>query len=179
MKSQIFTKASKYLLVFSWLTFFYIIAMANNDNSTVFSFGLRKNINLLFPQGWGFFTKDPKEIMVDAYIVENGKLRLITELNTSKNNFFGLSRSNRFVGFELSLLLGHIPREAWKNEVGEFEFCLSDSIFEVNSLNVELKNFALGKSFFIHQYKPIPFQWASLNQEKFRPSLTAFIKIEK
>ena len=61
-------------------------------------------ISGLVPQGWSFFTKDPREENLDVYGLEEDKLRKYTLTNQSVRSYFGLSRNNRRLSFEASLL---------------------------------------------------------------------------
>ncbi|MGV4439784.1 SdpA family antimicrobial peptide system protein [Ornithobacterium rhinotracheale] len=65
----------------------------------------------VFPQGWGFFTKDPREPLVFIYKHDNNDYKSIIERNFSTKNLLGLSRKNRILIIESS----HVLKEIIKN----------------------------------------------------------------
>ena len=49
----------------------------------------------LVPQGWVFFTRNPREAQTYFYKRENNKWRPVTSHYSAPSNFFGISRKNR------------------------------------------------------------------------------------
>lgn len=164
---------------FCWLSFFYFIGLANIAHTNTLEFRTKKNLTFMMPQGWAFFTKDPREVRMDAYkITESGEIKLLTIGNTSWENAIGLSKGNRYADYELSKIIPHIPKEAWKNGIGILgENIVSDSLTIIYTLEEELKNYYAGEEYLLYQYKPIPYAWAGKGQENHRPYLVARIKI--
>lgn len=63
----------------------------------------------LFPQGWGFFTRNSKgpRTYTAEYIDES--LRDINFRNFSAENYFGISRNNRLRAIQVKNILGLVP----------------------------------------------------------------------
>ena len=97
--------------VFSLIIFFlqfsliYLIFISSFKDSVMgVYFEGKQYINAFFPQGWGFFTKDPREKMIELHIEENGHLKRIDFLNNSALNYFGLTRKSRRIGMDVSII---------------------------------------------------------------------------
>lgn len=54
-----------------------------------------KIISKLLPEGWGFFTRDPREPIYKLYKISDEKLTLVDLSNSSVSVLLGLSRKNR------------------------------------------------------------------------------------
>lgn len=166
------------IIVFLWILLFYILGISHVKHSEGFDYSLKRNVNFILPQGWGFFTRNPREAILEIYEIkknDNGMVKILTK-NTSWKNWFGLSRNNRFIGYEMSKLIGHIPKEAWINGVGFVENNIPDTTFSIESKH-SFKIFKPQTDYLIYQFKPIPIAWASQDQEKYRPYLAARIKL--
>ena len=146
------------------------------------NFKNKQNFLVLIPQGWGFFTKDPKDVIIDAYeaLPTKDSAQLLSVSNTSLKNLVGLSRNNRFVGYEISKLVPHIPGKAWKNKRGYLDVGAipPDSTSIIHTVTDTLAFFEVGRDYILHQYKPIPYAWSGKGQEKNRPYLVARIRLE-
>jgi antimicrobial peptide system SdpA family protein len=161
---------------FFWALVLYVALFSNNRNSLILDYKVKKNITYAFPQGWGFFTRSPREALVDIYREEKGKLKLVSILNTSPNNFFGFSRNSRVIGFEMAPILKSISKSSWENRKGDFEANIPDQISDTINLAKPLKYFPAG-TYVLHQYKIIPFAWVGQGQEKHRPILVSKIYV--
>ena len=117
------------------------------------------------PQGWSFFTRDPREDLFFIYAVEDGSdvLRGITDVET----FFGASRKKRHLNTEASNILQQIPKENWIQANGSFFYdqllpshkdkdgCIGDIVYVKN----ESKHHSIeGNYYFV--IKPLePWAW--------------------
>ncbi|MBV8353684.1 MAG: SdpA family antimicrobial peptide system protein [Candidatus Eremiobacteraeota bacterium] len=63
------------------------------------------NIRSFLPEGWAFFTKDPREDVSQAYIYSRDEWTLVTRPAAEPGSLFGFSRRPRAQGVELGLLL--------------------------------------------------------------------------
>lgn len=78
-----------------------------------FNADVSQTINYLIPEGWAFFTKSPREIKQDLYIVENNNLRRFSYSNVSLQNLCGISRKARRIGYEMSIIHRYLPDSNW------------------------------------------------------------------
>ncbi|MEM0941858.1 MAG: SdpA family antimicrobial peptide system protein [Bacteroidota bacterium] len=173
-------RGGSYLIIISlWVVLFYILGISHVKHSEGLGFAIKRNVSFLLPQGWGFFTRNPRETILEVYQIQenDNKMSKVLTKNTSIKNHFGLSRNNRYIGYEMSKLIGYIPKGAWLNGVGHVKDNLPDTTFLIESEH-SFKTFKPQTDYLILQYKPIPISWASQNQEKYRPYLAARIKLQ-
>ena len=128
---------------------------------------IKKALFKIAPQGWGFFTRDPREKVSLIFTVNSNKsLELSVQPNGASNNLFGLSRKNRRGHLEFMRLLGRIPETAWKiyNEEG-IKLPEEYNIVELNSEKYDYYFFRTG-IYLVVKYDKTP--WAYLeNNIKF------------
>ncbi|HXS35869.1 MAG TPA: SdpA family antimicrobial peptide system protein [Flavipsychrobacter sp.] len=88
------------------VTVFYNMSIDFGNNPLNNSYLARYKMISIMPQGWAFFTKDPKEAKIYVYRVIKNKLYEVSLKSTSAQNYFGISRENRI----RCLQVGHISQ---------------------------------------------------------------------
>jgi antimicrobial peptide system SdpA family protein len=164
-----------YVIWIFWFGLLYFFILGFNP-TIIYKHEVKKNFMFVFPQGWGFFTRSPREAMVDAYKEENGNLNLVTVLNSSSDNYFGLSRNSRVAGMEMSEVINHVSNVSWKNGKGALK--APSTISDTIKLSRKLTHFKPGV-YVLHQYKVVPFAWVKQHQEKYAPYLVAKVYISE
>lgn len=92
----------------------YAVFLSNFDkDKLLINYKVSKTINHLLPQGWGFFTKNPREPIFELKEL-NGNL--VSVPNNSSKSKFGFSRYSRKIGSEISLIYVQIPKKSFKKE---------------------------------------------------------------
>lgn len=99
-----------YLSLTAILSTGLFIIFISSLKTTVFdlSFASKYNISITTLQGWGFFTRNPREDQLALYQVKNGRKTLATFKNASFQNAFGFSRLSRRVNLEFQRLMGQV-----------------------------------------------------------------------
>lgn len=129
----------------------------------------------LIPQGWGFFTKDPKEPNFYLYKVDR-EVSEVNLMNFSFKYYFGLSREPRIISTEIALIANKLGVKDWhKNITMDSLLKLTPPIFMKNdSIN------ALPPGKYIIEIKEIvPIEWFGHGQEKYIPNNKAIFIIEE
>ena len=122
----------------------------------------KKLITSFFPQGWGFFTRNPREPKYLLYkITGDAPPQLMNYKITSYKNLFGLSRRGNRICMEMIRIQHQLPQSSeWidsKLDVNEFEYsnCSFDTI-----------NYDQGELFYVHpgrylikEYQITPWNW--------------------
>ena len=71
-------------------------------------------ISQLMPEGWNFFTRDPREERVYIYeVCESAIVPLRTWPNKAVRNWFGIKRTARAVGTDYGMVLSNVPDSLW------------------------------------------------------------------
>lgn len=137
---------------------------------------IKKEINTAFPEGWGFFTKNPRDLHLDIYKIEESTIKNISIYNHSLSNYLGLSRKSRVIGYEASMLANKVNKELWQDNNGKsVEKFINDSIIEIHSIP-NFKYLVKG-DYLIKLYEPIPYAWSKENQEENNPFKIARVKV--
>jgi antimicrobial peptide system SdpA family protein len=158
--------AAKLAIVLFWL-FFIVIVAGSYLPFNPFTPPAKAQIIIktLFPQGWGFFTKGPKDKDVYLYTKKDGKLvSVLSTPYSSSKNLFGLRRDSRTQGAEYGLLLSQINAEEllWSDCINlQHLECLqkNDSIKAHEVINTSKHKSICGEVWIIIQ-GPIPWAWS-------------------
>ena len=157
-------------LYFVFLAFFS--SLSYNLNTP--NYAVKQLFNLSAPEGWGFFTRSPREEMVDVYAVENNKIKKFMQKNGHYSNFFGVSRLSRTIGMETSILLSKVNDSMWSDNV-------DISNIKIPSQNYTLDNESLhflksGDYVFVKR-KTVPWAWRKNVQQTNIPYEITHIKV--
>jgi len=128
--------ATTFLLTifFSLSLFVYSIHAALPTNPIKLPFEEQIDMIKWMPQGWGFFSKNPRDEQFFGYDMETGK-SVFTFPNNRPENIFGLRREGRTQGIEYGRIYSNIKPSEWKS-------CEGDSMDCLNQLNqtINVKN---------------------------------------
>jgi len=117
------------------------------------------------PQGWAFFTRDPREPVDRLYRGTASGWAQATFTNSSARNLFGLSRAARALNVEMAALLAELPPDRWLECRSTLEACLR----EADSHGVTLHNRSLTRlacgALTVQRQPPVPWAW-SRNAER-------------
>jgi antimicrobial peptide system SdpA family protein len=160
----------------AWILLSYFTIRSHNSTDYHIKYEMKKNLTFLWPQGWGFFTRDPQEAIISAYKLENGELTMLTVKNSSLENYLGFSRNTRFVTRELATILGSLPKDRWKTGKGDFKNQIPAKPDTTVTVKENFRFFQDGDYVFC-QHNIIPLAWANMHQEKYQPYLILRVRI--
>jgi antimicrobial peptide system SdpA family protein len=156
----------KLFLIFIWGGFIFFIANRLVQNTTISMNKLAKKRTVnFFPEGWGFFTKNPKGYVNYVYRYDKNKNRwkLINQARFSSSNSFGLSRRATQLSIVMANLIKKSNSEQWEkiNHL-QIKRLLSGSVFEdgkVYPMIVNAKIPVLYGKILIIRKKLLPWEW--------------------
>ncbi len=148
-------------LFWSGLAFFALLTYVK-DTPVRFSYEFQHNLRTLFPQGWAFFTKSPRDESIQLYRWENNRLRLVDgQRQATLENLMGFRRASRAMSVEYAYLLYNVPAENWVRCEGDPEAYLRTH----RLANVEVENHTprpyLSGTYYLIQKGIVPWAWAS------------------
>lgn len=113
--------SNKYFTFILILLFFSLcFIILNNSTSSITAINnsaiIKKYTFKVFPQGWGFFTRNPRENLTKCYIFDESYKNIITQCSSSKY-VFGLDRACRAKHAELEVLLSQVQDSLWKKRL--------------------------------------------------------------
>lgn len=121
-------------------------------------------IGSFIPQGWGFFTRDPREPRLFIYKQNLSKAWI---RDNSQNNFslhnFGLKRDSRFKMMVLSQALKTIPITKWIAKRDYDKYNVND-VPEITIKNPNLPDFML-TSYLLINKKITPWSWRNFEDK--------------
>jgi antimicrobial peptide system SdpA family protein len=144
---------------FSLLSSVYLVSMKENPITLTSNFD--NQIFTFLPQGWAFFTRNPREAQISIYEIKNGKLYDINQKHSSASNIFGLKRNASKILSELQIAILKIKKEEFVNLNWNYQSKIYDKIpqkihYSKNILNSPL----LCKEYLIIFQKPVPWAWS-------------------
>ncbi len=158
----------KWLLAFSlflamiWLMAMVYIARSSLSYSVLnLPFDSRANravVRSFFPEGFGFFTRDPQEARLYIYKLENGQIIPLSRPNATFGHLFGISRKGRAQNIELGQLLGQLQKMPWRECKNSLAECVSPEWPENKIKNHNIYPLLCG-DIIIQVKKPIPWAW--------------------
>jgi antimicrobial peptide system SdpA family protein len=136
-----------------------------------FESSIKPNLQAVIPEGWGFFTRDPREARLLPYVRPAGDWQSASEgPNGEAWNAFGLNRAARAQGVEMGLLEFAIPTDAWKDCTEEIGSCLDKLPTSMQVSNPTPHPTLCGDVGFAHR-DTLPWAWAaSVPDETTMPS---------
>lgn len=173
---------SKFGITFTVTSLFwlYIFAMAIHaimPVNPITRLPLQKEINIpsWFPQGWGFFSKDPRDPYFSVVNISDSALAVAWP-NSLPENYFGLNRYGRSQGIEAGLLISKVP-EKDQSECKESPYlCLTKSKVAMELENTSPDPTICGDIGFIFQ-EPIPWAWSKNGKKIEMPSKIVRVSI--
>lgn len=164
------------LIDFFWIAIVGLAIVSSFNSSVAVGDSLEKNFRYLFPQGWGFFTKSPLEPQVELYRVDNtNTLTMVDYNNSSLKNAFGFSRMARIKGYELAIMVEKVAKGKYiEGKRKDISKALELEAVTINPCD-EIR-FTEKGIYILKVYKPIPWAWATNNQEDNVPC--SFVKIK-
>lgn len=133
-------------------------------------------LSTLIYQGWGFFSKDPRDPMLNAISLEDEN-EIMWPHNRAKN-FFGLKRTGRKQGIELGAFVSNIPEDDFQECRGDLKKC-ADNIKDEDIIIVENENPRpdLCGIWAVAYEEHLPWSWGKSKDEVEMPSRVVKVEI--
>ncbi len=149
-------------IVFSGVYISFIVS--NRDNPVRLSYTSVQELYSVFPQGWAFFTRNPKEEVLQLYKMEGDKLVLVNNsASLSFKDFFGFKRQTRKVSAELAEIIKKVPTQSWKeHRGGEISEVLKKLVLSDTVSNIFTEKLLSGE-YIIYRSKRVPWAWSKSN----------------
>ncbi|AKD55837.1 hypothetical protein SD10_13950 [Spirosoma radiotolerans] len=148
-------------LVWAGLAFFSLLTYVK-DNPIRFSYEFQHNLRTLFPQGWAFFTKSPRDETIQLYRWENNQLTLVDgQRQATFANLMGFRRASRAMSVEYAYLLYNVAADNWARCENDPEsFIRTHKLTNVRVENNTPRPFLAG-TYYLIQKGIVPWAWAS------------------
>lgn len=166
-------------LVGFWLIFgLYVVHAFLPYNPVKPPFAAELRTKLWMPEGWAFFTRDPRSERV-YYFVYNGATWVDASVGPQSraSNFFGLNRRARAQNVEAGLLLNEQRvREAWRVCERSPSSCLAPA-YAVNAVTNASPRPTLCGLVGVARQRPIPWAWRRSRDRVVMPSVAVTLEV--
>lgn len=157
-----------------WSTFGLYVVHAHLPTNALdlpFESEIRTALRVLVPEGWAFFTRNPREERFLPFLRRPDGTWSYAHAgpNAEARNTFGLNRAARAQGVEIGLLQGSIPAAAWQPCDDAILACLQRSTTALELTN-ESPNPTLCGAVALALQEPLPWAWAAASSEETMPS---------
>ncbi len=164
---------------FAWtMVCLYAVHAGMRFNPVRLPFEDRIRVPLWIPEGWAFFTRDPRE--ADLFVFSrraSGWVNASLGPHSRPSNAFGLNRASRAQAIESGMLIGRLPKSAWRDCKGEPSACLDAAPVQALVSNSAGRPTLCGSIGFVLQ-KPLPWAWSRSRHKTIMPSQVMRLEIQ-
>ena len=159
-----------------WSTFLVGVAVISLPyNPISIRYAWQTNIKGFIPEGWGFFTRNPREEDLYLYKKVDGGWEGTGYLPIARAaNLLGARRTPRAQSIEMALLLKSVKQDQWVACEQHFQQCLADSLI-VQVENTSPRPVMCG-TYCIVRKAPIPWAWSSSGDVEM-PSFITYLHV--
>ena len=154
------------LVQYGLLTAFAItVAVAAMPFNTLnLSDDLRSTVMSLIPEGWGFFTKNPRDPEIQVAVLHNGRLEKLNIVSSFEAKYaFGFNRLSRAQGLELDNLLGQLQTSGlWHDCQQKASVCAQSLSVQKRLLNSAAFPTLCG-DLVLFERRPVPWAYRNMN----------------
>lgn len=131
------------------------------------------------PQGWAFFTRNPREPVDRLYRLRSGTWERANYANTSPRNLFGVRRAARAVNVEMAALVAQAPDDAWRDCEAPLEECLAadGGLPPVPVTNPSALRTLCGP-LVVERRPPVPWAWSGSGRDIHMPGRVLRIDVD-
>lgn len=139
---------------------------------------VRPIARILAPEGWNFFTRNPREERALPFTrrADGAWVSAHAGPHAQPRYAFGLNRVSRAQGVEIGLLLGGISNSAWETCQGTISMCLASAGPPLHLRNVSPAATLCGDVGLALQ-EPLPWAWIESRDEVTMPSRFARLEV--
>lgn len=130
----------------------------------------RANVIRIAPQGWAFFTRDPREPVDQAYTQKEGRWVLDGRFYSGTRSFGDLLKRNRLVQVELAHVLSRVDESEWTACKDSLQGCIERGGFNDVTVRNETNLQNLCGRYMIERQPPVPWAWSGASEEVYMPS---------
>jgi antimicrobial peptide system SdpA family protein len=169
------------IIVFLFINFLFISSINNNTINLKYRAFHKNFSNVIFPEGWAFFTRNPRENKMFMYkILPNNELQEVSMKNSEAGAYFGIDRKNRVIYAKISKIIDDVKPEYW-NDFSLIENKITkNEIDNLSVLSIKATGPMIYGDFVIMIKKITPFAWYCGTKNKIKTdSRLIILKIKK
>jgi len=150
-----------------------------SDNAVELGFRRRAIVSAFSPQGWAFFTRDPRETWEKVFMVSQGQLEPENSADYRGAPWRGVRRSVRTRGMVLARISAAVPKDAWLDCKQSATACWQGFKGEATAVKLKLRdNTGLCGRLVLQQQQTLPWAWRRAYRKTQLPSRIAVINVD-
>jgi antimicrobial peptide system SdpA family protein len=162
MKEHLLIAFCRITLTSFWLYFILYVYIGNiKDNPLRFTLTAKKNLIGIVPEGWGFFTRNPREARTAIYVKNKESWEKQSLNNFQYSSIWGLDRKCRTIEMELNVIKKQVFENDWI-ECSEKEDLQSKQLY-IKSIHVKnsIPAGSISGEIILEKYEVAPWAWAN------------------
>ena len=157
-------RASFYGMLLVWAVGIIFIGLAALPyHSTSLPAHIQFKTQILFPEGWHFFTRDAREMQTRLYY-KNAEGNWVADPhmpNVSAHNSFGANRSGRAMGVEYAMFINELAPDSWVAHEGPINELLHKSTeVPITEVSSTFRDPILCGEYLLLAQEPVPWAWS-------------------
>lgn len=134
-------------------------------------------VRVVLPEGWAFFTRDPREPDVDVLALRKGEwVPALRRPFSAARNLFGLSRAGRAQAVELGMLMGELKTVPLTPCRAAPEQCAEALEIQATVANHEGRRTICGEVLVVVR-EPTPWAWSGVTPRVEMPTKIARVEV--
>ena len=131
----------------------------------------------LTPEGWAFFTRNPREPVDRVFRWEGTAWTRFNKPNASPENLFGFRKTSRPIAAELSMLLGQVPPGRWQSCDADLTACLGNPALTAVPIENHSRIQGICGRFVLERRPPVPWAWSESIDEVHMPAKVVMLDV--
>jgi antimicrobial peptide system SdpA family protein len=165
-----------------WLSILSVLMISSLPETIITMRQLDKiRATAMVPEGWAFFTKNPREENIVLFNKQGDKWKLKTIRTGSSENLYGLNRNSRMGSQELGMILLNLGEPNWKNIKGKINDPANLLILDTMKAKevVTISRYPLFSGVYVVQQAGlVPWAWYTSNPNIILDSKVCKIKVK-
>lgn len=150
--------------------FIFIFSILVSMGTTPVTASLNKETKFsymaLLPQGWGFFSKNPREPISGLYSANNDSLE-VQWPNMSPKNLFGIYRKGRAQAVDMGLIMSKISKDKWTTCNNSSIDTCKEKVLNSISIKNNAKNPLICGEYYITRESIVPWNYAKYSKRSY------------
>jgi antimicrobial peptide system SdpA family protein len=135
----------------------------------------RDVVKAFLPEGWAFFTRNPREA-TERFFAELPGGQLVPGSPADTRGIPSPSRAERVRSIEIAMLLSQVPKDAWKACSDSLEICLAHQP-ERHDVAVRMNACSYQGPAVVQRVTPVPWAWRASYENVHMPSAVVRLNV--
>jgi len=155
----------------------YVAVVSASESPYIPTKSVKINLMAVSPQGWEFFTRDPREPERHVFRRNVETWEEIDRANFSSRNLFGIKRTSILEQVEIKSMMSQVADSAWVSCDGTLSECINEKKLRITSVQNNSQMGLLCGDHVIQDRRPVPWAWSGDAEPSMIPSKVVRLSI--